>query len=391
MKDASSESMTTLRELQEQDIITDYSATILAPSMEEAEQMAVELEALELVTEVRTPSSYVPENQEEKIFVLEDAAFFLESVLYPEPPKPTPTPAERKAAVENLRAEIAALPLGDESDPARAATRRLGAALERVVATSDPEASVAELEQLVVSDLEERVEWLRTAIGVQGVGFEDLPTNLRERLVAANGKVRVVALPTEDLSQVENLIAFVDAVQALHPEATGRPAVEAGIGDIVVDTFRTALSIAVVLVGLILLIVLRNPLDALVVLLPITLAAFLTIAFGVVIGMSLNMANVVVVPLVIGLGVDNGVHVFMRFRQGGNLEHMMESSTPRAVMLSALTTLAAFGSLSLSGHWGIHSMGVLLSFAVISMTVCTLIVLPAMIMLLQRVRGTQPS
>ena len=141
-------------------------------------------------------------------------------------------------------------------------------------------------------------------------------------------------------------------MQALHPEATGRPAVEAGIGYIVVDTFRTAISIAVVLVGLILLIVLRNPLDALVVLLPITLAAFLTIAFGVVIGMSLNMANVVVVPLVVGLGVDNGIHVFMRFRHDGSLSEMMGSSTPRAVVLSTLTTLAAFGSLSLSGHYG---------------------------------------
>ena len=147
------------------------------------------------------------------------------------------------------------------------------------------------------------------------------------------------------------------------------------------------IGIAVVLVGLVLFVVLRNPVDALIVLLPITLAAFLTVAFGAAIGMRFNMANIIVVPLVIGLGVDNGIHVFLRFRQDGDLSKMMGSSTPRAVMLSALTTLAAFGSLSLSGHWGIHSMGVLLSFAVISMTACTLIVLPAMILVMERYRG----
>jgi hopanoid biosynthesis associated RND transporter like protein HpnN len=389
MKDASSESMTTLLELHEQDIITDYSATILAPDMASAEQMAQRLEELELVSEARAPSWYIPEKQEEKILVLEDAAFFLESVLYPAPAKPPPTPAERQASVERLRNKIAALPQGAGEDPAFAASRRLGEALDRVMATAQPEATIEELEQLVVSDLEERVEWLRKAIGVGEVGFDDLPADLRERIVSSNGSVRVVALPSENLGEVEALTRFVDAVKGLYPTATGRPAVEAGIGDIVVDTFRTAIGIAVVLVGLILFIVLRNPIDALIVLLPITLAAFLTIAFGATIGMRFNMANIIVVPLVIGLGVDNGIHVFLRFRQDGDLSKMMGSSTPRAVILSSLTTLAAFGSLALSGHWGIHSMGVLLSFAVISMTACTLIVLPAMILVMERYRGTR--
>jgi len=99
----------------------------------------------------------------------------------------------------------------------------------------------------------------------------------------------------------------------------------------------------------------------------------------VLIDMPFNMTNVVVIPLVLGLGIDSGIHVYMRYRHAGSMSSMMESSTPRAVLLSALTTLAAFGSLAVSGHRGIHSLGVLLAVSVIALVFCTLAVLPAMI------------
>ena len=138
------------------------------------------------------------------------------------------------------------------------------------------------------------------------------------------------------------------------------------------------------LVFSVLVLSLRSIRDSFLVLLPITLAALMTTATGVVIDMPFNMTNVVVIPLIMWLGIDNGIHVFMRFRSGESLEEMMTSSTPRAVLLSALTTLAAFGSLAVSGHPGMHSIGVLLAFAVIYLVLCTLVVLPAMLALFER-------
>jgi len=391
MKDPESESMTTLRELARKDIITDYSATILAPDAESAEVVAGKLEALELVSEVRSPETFLPDNQAAKIELLQDAEFFLEPMLYPAPPKPPPNAEERRASVMTLLEKIHALPAGDPADPDWRAIRRLGGLLDQVVAGGSAEKSIAELEALVVADVEDRIAWLGRAIRVQEVGYSDLPASLRERLVSKEGVVRVVALPAEDLTGVEALTRFVEAVASVEPTATGRPAVEAGIGDIVVNTFRTAIGIAVVLVGLILLVVLRDPIDALIVLAPITLAALITIGFGVLADIPFNMSNVIVIPLVVGLGVDNGIHVFMRFRHDDSLADMMGSSTPRAVLLSALTTLAAFGSLSLSHHWGIYSMGVLLSVAVVSLIFCTLVVLPAMVLVVNRWRGLEES
>ncbi len=389
MKDPQSESMTTLRELQTQDIVTDYAATVLAPDRASAEALAARLATLKEVAEVRPPSYYLPRDQDDKLEVLEDAAFFLEPLLYPEPAKEPPNAAQRLAALESLRGKIADLPEPDRLDDAHRAARRLGAVLERLSASPDPAAQAAELERRVISDLGERIAWLRRAVTVDRIDFEDLPERLRERAVAADGRALVVALPREDVRDVAALSRFVDSVATVAPRATGRPAVEAGIGRIVVRTFRMAIGIAFVVIAALLLVTLRSPVDALMVLLPISLAALFTIAVGVLIDVPFNMSNVVVIPLVLGLGVDNGIHVYMRLRHDRSLADVMNSSTPRAVLLSALTTLAAFGSLSVSHHRGIHSMGLLLSIAVLCLIVCTLVVLPAMILLRQRWRGEE--
>jgi hypothetical protein len=303
-------------------------------------------------------------------------------------PLPAPSSAERRASAEALRARIAALPAGHDDDPSWSAARRLGGILDEVLSGQGVEERINELEGLVVSDLVDRIEWLGRALSVESVGFDDLPDSVRRRLISADQKyVRLVAMPEGDMGDVESITHFTEEVARIAPHATGRPALETAIGGIVVGTFRTAILIALAAISLILFYTLRDFIDILMVLAPISLAAFVTVAVGVWIDMPFNMANVVVIPLVLGLGVDNGIHVYMRYRHDGSLSEMMNSSTPRAVLLSALTTLAAFGSLSVSGHAGIYSMGVLLSVSVVALTICTLIVLPAMILLRERVFG----
>ena len=226
-----------------------------------------------------------------------------------------------------------------------------------------------------------RSEGIGRAVTVDGVTFGDLPAELRRRSIAPDGRARVAALPTEDVRDPVALARFVSAVDSVASHATGRPAVEAGIGEVVVLTFRIAIGISLSVVFTLLAVTLRSFRDAIFVLLPISLAALMTTATGVLIDMPFNMTNVVVIPLIMGLGIDNGIHVFMRFRSGASLEEMMVSSTPRAVLLSAITTLEALGSQEVSGNQGMHSIGVLLSFAVIYLIFCTLVVLPAMLAL----------
>jgi hopanoid biosynthesis associated RND transporter like protein HpnN len=379
MKDPDGEGMVTLRELHEQEIVTDYSLTAMAPDLGAAQAMASKLEALEEVSEARAPSHFVPDGQADKLSMIEDAAFFLESVLYPEPPLPPPTPAERLAAFETLGEAIRTLP-ADETDPELLTeTGRLAALLDAVLESPSSADSAQQLESLIIEGLSERMDWLRRAMAVGEIGLDDLPASLRERMIDADGQYSVVILPSGDMSDPMELRQFVSVVSAIAPHATGRPSVESGIGDIVVRSFRMAIALAFAAILVILLISLGSVLDALMVLVPISLAAMITIAFGVLFEVPFTMANVVAIPLVLGLGVDSGIHVFMRYRHDGTFTDMMSSSTPRAVLLSALTTLAAFGALSLSPHPGLGGLGTLLAIAVLALIYCTLVVLPAMI------------
>ncbi|MEE3325812.1 MAG: MMPL family transporter, partial [Myxococcota bacterium] len=130
MRDPASESLRTLRELQEEKIVTDYSATILAPDLESAEAVAARLEALPEVSEARPPSYFVPGDQENKLYMIEDAAFFLEPVLHPPPAMDPPSAAERLAALESLRESLSDLPPSEGDDPAQESALRLGRALD---------------------------------------------------------------------------------------------------------------------------------------------------------------------------------------------------------------------------------------------------------------------
>jgi len=106
------------------------------------------------------------------------------------------------------------------------------------------------------------------------------------------------------------------------------------------------------------------------------MAAILTGAVAFLIDQPLNFSNVIALPLLIGLGVDSGIHLVLRQQQVRAGEALYGTSTPRAVLFSAMTTVASFGALMLSPHRGTASMGELLSIAIAYTLVCTLIVLP---------------
>jgi predicted RND superfamily exporter protein len=133
-----------------------------------------------------------------------------------------------------------------------------------------------------------------------------------------------------------------------------------------------------VAIAAIFLIVLRRPAHILLVLVPLLLAAVLTVAVMVLLGLSFNFANIIVLPLLLGLGVSSGIHLVMRQREEKESARVLAGSTPRGVLFSGLTTIAAFGSLTLFGHRGMTSMGLLLAIAISFTLIATLVVLPSL-------------
>jgi predicted RND superfamily exporter protein len=170
---------------------------------------------------------------------------------------------------------------------------------------------------------------------------------------------------------------FVAAVHRLAPEATGTPVTIQEAGHLISSSFVEAGVIAVAAITLLLAVVLRRARDVALVIAPLLLAALLTLAITVLAGIKLNYANIIALPLLLGIGVAFDIYFVMNWRAG--LSDHLQSSTARAVIFSALTTMCAFGSLAASPDPGEAEMGTLLTISLATTVFCTMLVLPALL------------
>jgi uncharacterized protein len=376
LKNPLAESVLALEDLSEADIVTDYTAMVLANDMDHARSLAAKLEALPVVDHVVTPESYVPADQDLKLEFIEEAADFMWPALHPIAMATPSTPESRRAATNEMLARVTGL------EPAILASeeslKRLQASLLKLLDGPDSEARLQQLEQRLTGSVQEQLARLDLALSAEEVTFADLPNDLIKRDIAASGKVRISVLPSENIHEFRELKDFVHRIKEVVPHATGRPVSEVGVGQVVVESFWLAASIAVILITLLLYAVLRRISDVLLVLVPLGLACSLAVATTVLIDMPFNFANVIVLPLLLGFGIDSGIHLVHRRHLEHSVSEVMHSSTLRAVTLSALTTVASFGSLSMSSHWGTASLGILLSLSMVYIVICTIVVLPAL-------------
>jgi hypothetical protein len=208
-----------------------------------------------------------------------------------------------------------------------------------------------------------------------------LPKDLVEHWVSKDDQYRVAVFPRENLNDNEAMRRFVAAVRTVAPDAIGFPVIYLEAGDAVVKAFKKAFLMALVAVTVLLLLLLRPKSDTLLVLLPLLLAGALTGAASVVVGIPFNFANIIALPLLLGIGVDSGIHMSHRMRAAPPAAgQVLETSTARAVLYSSLTTICSFGNLAVSPHRGMASMGVLLVIGIGFTLLCTLVVLPALMM-----------
>jgi hopanoid biosynthesis associated RND transporter like protein HpnN len=362
LRDENVESMRMLRFLQKEGVATDYALYVVH---EPGALDVSALEALPMVDSVLTPDDYVPKDQEEKIPVIEELNLLLESALYPLEVAVEPDVATLREAISAFARQLETKDAGQPE-----VWRQLRELPDEVLLAWQDD---------VVVPLQKELGWLSRALSTEPVVFEELPADLEHRLVAADGRQLSVITPKEDITGARALGEFITSVHTIAPTATGRPVIEKGVGEIVIGAFVQATLTAAIGVLIILLLVFRSLKDALLITLPLVLAALFTLSVGELMGAPLNMANILVLPLIFGLGVDNGIHVFHRYRQGGDVDGLMHSSTPRAVFLSTLTTVGAFASLMLSPHVGTASIGVYLTLAMGLILLFAIFLLPVLL------------
>lgn len=376
LKDAKSPSVQALRTLMEDGTAGIYAIAVLEPSLGEAEALAKRARALAEVADADTVNQFLPVGQDAKLTAVETMALILEPALARGRIAP-PTIEETIAALGRLKTALQRLATAGGADAAAAA--RVRSALERLPAGGADAATLNEMQERLVSGLPARLEALRLSLTAGPVGLADLPADLRARWLTEDGRARVEIAPAERVDgDTAALGRFVRAVQTIAPLAVGGPVVIYEGGQEILKAFLQAAATAVVAIAVLLLVVLRNRRDVIFVFIPLALAALFTVAASVVLDVPFNFANVIVLPLLFGLGVTESLNLVVRERQEGGPAPMMATCTPRAVLFSALTMIAAFGTLALSDHPGIASMGLLLAVAITLTLVCTVIVLPAL-------------
>jgi predicted RND superfamily exporter protein len=222
-------------------------------------------------------------------------------------------------------------------------------------------------------------EAARQMADLDRVTVDNIDAGFRQRYIAQDGRWRLEVLPKGDMQDPAQLDEFVTAVLEVAPQATGAPVEIAGAANVVSFSMIKASVMSLILVLFATFVVLRRLDDVLLALAPLLLAGALLAGYTVIFNSPFNFANVIVLPLLVGLGIDSAIHYVMRARAAGAGTDVIRSWTPRAVLISGVTTMGSFGSLWLSAHRGMASMGELLAVAITITLLCTLIVLPQLI------------
>jgi hypothetical protein len=377
LKDPSQESVAAAIELLNNPRLRVSTVSILVDSVAEIGPLAEKLKKLPSVDQVRSIYDYVPREQAAKLDVLEEIALQMTPILSPSERAAPPEAEQRSAAIAALRDKLASALEQKRAGAIEPDVRRLHGALDLFLKGGTEDLRTAALDQDLIGSLPKRLDALKTALNAKPVDFASLPESLRQRELSPAGKVRVEVVPKRDLRDNRALRQFVSEVQSVAPHATGGPVVELLAGDAVVRAFAIASVIAFALITLGLLILLRSITDVLLILAPLLLASAVTTGIAVAVGLAFNFANVIVLPLLIGLGVSSGIHLVVRARR--DTMELLNTTTPRAVLFSALTTIASFATLAISSHWGQASMGLLLLIAISVNLVCYLVALPALL------------
>ena len=321
--------------------------SLLVPDASAAAAAAERLKALPEVHAAIWLGDLVPSEQGEKLDLIDLAYPSILHAVQGTPTEFTPTASDP----EQLAGRLAAL--GSEQ------ALSLAAELRAYAQSTEPDD--AGLAEQLFRHFPALIARLRLQLDAGPIARENLPMPLHRLYVAEDGTHRVEIAPEGDLSDPDTIRAFVAAVASVEPGAAGPPDQIVGASRSVAGAILEAALLALAGCAMLAWVTLRSLGRTIAILMPLALAGAATMGAGVLLGLPFNYANVIVVPLMIGIGIDSGVHLALRADQPGL--QVFDTSTPRAVLFSALTTVAAFGTLGLSDHPGTASMGILLAIA----------------------------
>ena len=369
LKNPKTESVSTALDLLKDTETSSYSVDILSKDLATANALAAELSKLPEVLSAATLSSFVPEHQDDKILIIKDAANLLSAPLYGSRPKPAPSPAElRKVATALYQKLESHADLGDEA-------LNLASRLKQFSQLGDAE--IMTIGEIFKMTMQQTLHEVKARLNQKPISLSDIPDDLKSEWMTKDGQARIEVKPSGDVRDEDTLIRFYNVIKKVAPEATGAPISIQESANTIKRAFVEAAIYSLVIIFFLLWIVLQKIRDTLFVLAPLVLASVLTLGTSALIHLPINFANIIALPLLLGLGVSYSIYFVVYWRQGN--DQPLQSSMAKAVLFSAATALVAFGSLSLSNHPGTASMGLLLTLSLFYVLFTTLFFLPVLL------------
>ncbi len=362
-----------------------WDALSIARSREEALALKARYEAVPEVGKVVEVASLLPADQERKLPVVRSIHARLAGL--PPPAELPPPVGSDPVAVRDLLTRLARLSHDG------ALTQSLASLARALDSSADAADRLRAFDRRMASDLAEELHQLKAVSRPVAVTLDDVPGELRERYVGAGGEFLVRAFARDSLWDYEALERFTAVAAAADPEATGKAfRTLEGLRQMK-RGFERAAAYALVAIVLVLLLDLRHLGEVLLALFPLAVGAVLTLGVMGWCGVSLNPANMIALPLIIGVGVDNGVHVLHDFRGRDRRQvYRLGAATGRGVLVAGLTTVLGFGTLMTARHAGLASLGLALALGVGLCMAAALVLLPAVLRLLDlRRRGREPA
>ncbi len=378
LRDPHSESVSTIKELLASQTDSPFALSALAPSFAEAQKLANRLNNLASVHSTIFLGDLVAKNQDEKLETIDELDLILGDQL-----KNFNHVLSNTNPVKALVALNIALTEALKQQTTIVPRETLEQLQQNITLFQNQykdslNSSAKTLEKNILGLLPFTMNRLQTSLSATAYQLSDLPAYITRNWLSPAGQYKVLITPEFDQNKVENLKEFVAEVQTAAPQSSGLPVADQASGTAVVKAFIQAFSAAIIAIFLLLLFILKNIRNTLLVLGPLLLAGLLTGATNVLLNNNFNFANIIALPLLMGMGVDSSIHIFYRLESRlSSHKDLLQSSTARAVFFSSLTTLCSFSSLAFTSHLGTASMGLLLAVGIFFTLVCTLIVLPA--------------
>ena len=242
-------------------------------------------------------------------------------------------------------------------------------------------AKLALFQRAFLADLHDLFQLLQEQDDTAPVTVADLPPPLHHRFIGEHGKFLIQVYPREDVWQRAAQERFVNELRSVDPNVTGTPVQLYVYETVLKDSYVQAAWYSLAAIALLVLFHFRSFLAMLLALLPVAIGTLWLAGLMGWAGVPINLANIMTLPLVIGIGVTNGIQILNRYAEEGT-PGILSRSTGKAVLVSGLTAIAGFGSLMVAQHRGIRSLGIIMATGIATCMIAALIFLPALLNLI---------